>query len=446
MSKLFGLELTRNFLRPKNSRTVLKFWQRWHVSFTRFIRDYLLRPLGGFHGSDAVLMRNSIIVFTLTGLWHGARWPLVLWGLLLGLAVGVSLIVNERRRQARRTVAGPSGGDDAQLVGAPEGRGTTTAIRPGARTAADRRRRVWRDGRRRLLVLGLLLASTPLFVAPPCRKRGAVYRGILTLAPGPFELHHWITVTYGVLMVVLIDNHQQRFEADEDRRARARRMARAADAEDVTMLSTWRWQLWTGAHGPGRGDPGGEHPGRRVLLLPVLMAGPWVRKAVTVIGVLFGANLVLAVAGSDLPEPVVYPTREIQLGVERLERQAGDGCIDLLVTGNSVAAAAISAQRLAPRLGLEDGVVSILPGSIASVDVDWMNRVTLPRVRPGHGASTWPRRSCSSRSRRPRTSASPSTSALSPCGAVGPGISNAGRWTTSHSSGNARRSATPRPW
>ena len=80
VSKLFGIELTKNFLRPKNSRTVLEFWQRWHVSFTRFIRDYLLRPLGGFHGSEHVVFRNAVIVFTLTGLWHGARWPLVALG------------------------------------------------------------------------------------------------------------------------------------------------------------------------------------------------------------------------------------------------------------------------------------------------------------------------------------------------------------------------------
>jgi len=91
VAKLFGIELTRNFLRPKNARTVLEFWQRWHVTFTRFIRDYLLRPLGGFHGSEARIFANSVIIFGLTGLWHGARWPLVLWGVLLGVAVGTSL-------------------------------------------------------------------------------------------------------------------------------------------------------------------------------------------------------------------------------------------------------------------------------------------------------------------------------------------------------------------
>jgi hypothetical protein len=92
---------------------------------------------------------------------------------------------------------------------------------------------------------------------------------------------------------------------------------------------------------------------------------------------------VFAALGPHLPDPVVYPTREIQLGVDRLDERAEVGCTDLLVSGNSVAAAALSAQRLAERLGLDDGVVGVLGGSMASVDVDWMNRVTLPRTHPG---------------------------------------------------------------
>jgi len=114
-----------------------------------------------------------------------------------------------------------------------------------------------------------------------------------------------------------------------------------------------------------------------------MTASPWFRKAVAVAVVLLGANVVLAVLGPSLPDPVTYPTREIQLAVERLEERTADGCADVLVTGNSVAAEALSAQRLADAWGLRSGVVSVLPGSIASVDVDWMEEVTLPRARPG---------------------------------------------------------------
>lgn len=117
--------------------------------------------------------------------------------------------------------------------------------------------------------------------------------------------------------------------------------------------------------------------------LPDRVHSPWARKALAVLGVLLGANLVLAVVGPHLPEPVTYPTREIQLTVENLDAMTAPGCADVLVTGNSVAAEALSAQRLAEAWGQDRGVVSVLPGSIASVDVDWMNRVTLPRARPG---------------------------------------------------------------
>jgi D-alanyl-lipoteichoic acid acyltransferase DltB (MBOAT superfamily) len=241
VSKFFGIELNRNFLRPKNSRTVLEFWQRWHVTFTRFIRDYLLRPLGGFHGSDAVLMRNAVIVFGLTGLWHGARWPLILWGLSLGVAVGVALILNERRRAARLAARGPRTARPGPTAGSSPGSTTTAVLAPARR----RRGLNLTDVRKRAQVLLLLLLSTPLFVAPTLEQAWRVYEGILTLTPGPVEWHHVITVAYGVLMVVLIDRHQQTFEVDEDRRARARRLDREDEATDVSLLSSWAWQWRT---------------------------------------------------------------------------------------------------------------------------------------------------------------------------------------------------------
>ena len=108
-----------------------------------------------------------------------------------------------------------------------------------------------------------------------------------------------------------------------------------------------------------------------------------VRKLVAVVGALALANLALAVVGPTLPEPVTFPTREIQLAIDRLDERTSSTCVDLLVTGNSVAAEALSAQRLAEGVGLGSGVVSVLPGSIGTVDVDWMNRVTLPRADPG---------------------------------------------------------------
>lgn len=110
---------------------------------------------------------------------------------------------------------------------------------------------------------------------------------------------------------------------------------------------------------------------------------PWTRKLIVIAAVLFLANGAVALIGPSLPEPVTYPTREVQLSVELLDEQTADGCVDLLVAGNSMAAHGLSAQRLAEGAGLDDGVVATLPGSIAAVDIDWMERITLPRTRPG---------------------------------------------------------------
>ncbi len=112
-------------------------------------------------------------------------------------------------------------------------------------------------------------------------------------------------------------------------------------------------------------------------------SSPWARKAMAIVATLLGANLLLAVVGPSLPEPVTYPTREIQLAVDLLDDQTAEGCVDLLVTGNSLAAHDVSAAQLAGGLGLSSGVVSVLPGSVAAVDVDWLQRTTVPRTRPG---------------------------------------------------------------
>ena len=234
IGKLFGIELSRNFLRPKNSRTVLEFWQRWHITFTRFVRDYMLRPLGGFHGSRAVLFRNALIIFAVSGLWHGARWPLVAWGLALGVAVGGALLYADWHRGRRREAE--AGGARPDEAAGSEG-AVATLTRP-------LRAGPIADVRKRIQVLTLLVLTTPLFVAPTFGLAWDVYAGIFTLQPGPVEWHHFVTVLYGVAMLVMIDNHQQTFEADEERRARDRRRGRPG-AEDISLLSSWDWQIRT---------------------------------------------------------------------------------------------------------------------------------------------------------------------------------------------------------
>lgn len=85
LAMMFGIHLPENFARPYAARSVTEFWRRWHMSLSRWFRDYLYIPLGGNRGSALGTYRNLIIVFLVTGLWHGAAWTFVLWGALHGL-------------------------------------------------------------------------------------------------------------------------------------------------------------------------------------------------------------------------------------------------------------------------------------------------------------------------------------------------------------------------
>lgn len=83
-SRVMGIRLMKNFDRPYSARTIKEFWARWHISLSTWFRDYLYIPLGGSRCSRARHMTNLMIVFLVSGLWHGADWTFVLWGFLHG--------------------------------------------------------------------------------------------------------------------------------------------------------------------------------------------------------------------------------------------------------------------------------------------------------------------------------------------------------------------------
>lgn len=78
--KLFGIELPENFRRPYFSKTVTEFWRRWHISLTTWFRDYIYFPLGGNRVKKARWMLNTMVVFLVSGLWHGADYTFIIWG------------------------------------------------------------------------------------------------------------------------------------------------------------------------------------------------------------------------------------------------------------------------------------------------------------------------------------------------------------------------------
>lgn len=81
LGRMFGFEFLENFNYPYVSRSITEFWRRWHISLSTWFRDYVYIPLGGNRCGKAKHIRNIIIVWLLTGLWHGAAWTYVLWGL-----------------------------------------------------------------------------------------------------------------------------------------------------------------------------------------------------------------------------------------------------------------------------------------------------------------------------------------------------------------------------
>jgi alginate O-acetyltransferase complex protein AlgI len=81
-SRLFGFDIMRNFNFPYFSRDIAEFWRRWHISLSTWFRDYLYIPLGGSRGGAWMKVRNTFIIFIVSGLWHGANWTFIIWGAL----------------------------------------------------------------------------------------------------------------------------------------------------------------------------------------------------------------------------------------------------------------------------------------------------------------------------------------------------------------------------
>ena len=101
-AKLLGVELTENFRRPYAASSVREFWRRWHISLTRWFTDYVYIPLGGSRRGLPRQVCNILAVFLLSGLWHGAGWTFVVWGLVHGVYQAGSVLLARRRKGPAR--------------------------------------------------------------------------------------------------------------------------------------------------------------------------------------------------------------------------------------------------------------------------------------------------------------------------------------------------------
>lgn len=105
IAKFFGFSLKQNFSYPYFSRDIAEFWRRWHISLSTWFRDYLYIPLGGSKGGRLKKIRNTLIIFVVSGFWHGANWTFIIWGTINALYF-LPLLLTSRNRQNIDIAAG----------------------------------------------------------------------------------------------------------------------------------------------------------------------------------------------------------------------------------------------------------------------------------------------------------------------------------------------------
>src|SRR5689334_22768144 len=105
LGKLLGFDFPQNFNQPYRSHNITEFWRRWHMTLSRWFRDYVYVPLGGNRRGAARTFFNLVLVFFLVGLWHGAAYQFILWGLYHGTLLIVERVLSLRFRVVPRGAA-----------------------------------------------------------------------------------------------------------------------------------------------------------------------------------------------------------------------------------------------------------------------------------------------------------------------------------------------------
>ena len=104
IAKLFGIDLLKNFSFPYFSRDLAEFWRRWHISLSSWFRDYVYIPLGGSKVGKFKKIKNTFVIFLISGFWHGANWTFIFWGLLNAIYF-IPLLIKDRNRENLNTIA-----------------------------------------------------------------------------------------------------------------------------------------------------------------------------------------------------------------------------------------------------------------------------------------------------------------------------------------------------
>lgn len=98
-AKVLGIDLMVNFDKPYFSRSIREFWRRWHISLSTWFRDYIYIPLGGSNAQQARILFNILIVFLISGIWHGSSWTFVIWGILNGIYILIEVLTQSIRKK-----------------------------------------------------------------------------------------------------------------------------------------------------------------------------------------------------------------------------------------------------------------------------------------------------------------------------------------------------------
>lgn len=105
-ARILGFDLMKNFNFPYFSRDIGEFWRRWHISLSTWFRDYLYIPLGGSKGGVQMKVRNTFIIFLVSGFWHGANWTFIIWGFLNAVYFLPLLLANKNRKNTNQVAEG----------------------------------------------------------------------------------------------------------------------------------------------------------------------------------------------------------------------------------------------------------------------------------------------------------------------------------------------------
>lgn len=105
LGRMFGFEFQENFRYPYLSKSVSEFWNRWHISLGQWFRDYVYFPLGGSRVTKGKLVRNLFVVWLLTGIWHGAAWRFILWGVGYGTIITLEKLTGFPKKNKNKTLA-----------------------------------------------------------------------------------------------------------------------------------------------------------------------------------------------------------------------------------------------------------------------------------------------------------------------------------------------------